>query len=135
MVTREGVDTAAVPHVPHLDRVVERACDDLLALRVKVEAHDLGRVAEQRVKALAHFDVPQPCRVVHRTGRDDCAVRIERQTDDLGGVAAVRVIQVAVICVPQLAGFVCGGQRARRPRDAREGQAAHTIEDGNERTL
>lgn len=63
--------------------MIERARDDALALRVEVETHDLGRVAEQRVQLLAGLDVPELRCVVHRARADDGSLRIERQAHDL----------------------------------------------------
>ena len=90
----------------HLDRVVERPRDDFAALRIKVEAHDLSRMPQQRVKALAGFDVPEARRVIHRARRHHGPLRVERETHDLSRMATVRMVQVAVLCVPELTRFV-----------------------------
>ena len=112
VVASERVQAAAVPHVPHLHRVIKRAGDDLLTLRVEVERDYFCRVTQERVNDVARFNIPQPRSVVHRSRRHDCAVRVEGKADDLGRVAAVRMIEVSVVCVPQLARFVCAIARA-----------------------
>lgn len=127
MVARKRVDAPTAADVPDLDRVVERAGDDALALRVKVQTHDLRRVPKERVELLSGLDVPELRSVVHRARGNDRALRIERQTHDFGRVAAVRVVELPSLGAPELARLV------ERPRDDLVATSSRRVCEGRRR--
>jgi len=104
----ESVNAHAGPNVPNLGRTVEGAREDLVALSIKMQAHDLACVVLQGSVFLSGLHIPQLSRLIHGPSRQKNPLRIKLYTNNLKLMPGECMQELACFATPDLGSFVEG---------------------------